>query len=132
MDTALTANYGDLISSLNRKSPSGATAIGSGMETGLPTLFDAATSRPLAAKTMIVMTDGMHNSGVDPVTVATRIVDSQNVTIHTVTFSAGADQARMKRVAEIGGGQHYHANSGDELVAVFEEIANNLPTILTK
>jgi Ca-activated chloride channel family protein len=38
----------------------------------------------------------------------------------------------MKSVADIGGGKHYHAATGAELVAIFEEIANNLPTIFTQ
>jgi hypothetical protein len=38
----------------------------------------------------------------------------------------------MQQVASIGGGKHYHAATGDQLIAIFEEIANNLPTILTK
>jgi hypothetical protein len=54
------------------------------------------------------------------------------VTIHTVTFGAGADQDAMQSVAEAGYGRHYHAEDGDELVEIFEEIANNLPTILTE
>jgi hypothetical protein len=55
-----------------------------------------------------------------------------NLTIHTVTFGEGADQDLMQDVAVIGGGNHYHAANGSELVAIFEEIANNLPTILTQ
>ena len=88
--------------------------------------------RPFAAKTIIVMTDGMHNTGIGPVEVAESFVSEYNVTIHTVTFSAGADQTRMQEVADIGGGTHYHADTGTELVDVFEEIANNLPTMVTQ
>ncbi|MFN3189314.1 MAG: vWA domain-containing protein [Aureliella sp.] len=131
-DLKLASNYQSLLDELETLGPSGATAIGSGMETGLPTLFEENYGRPLAAKTMIVMTDGMHNSGTDPVTIAQNIVASYNVTIHSVTFSPGADQARMQQVAEIGGGNHYHADTGAQLVDVFREIANNLPTIVTK
>ncbi|CAN0494214.1 unnamed protein product, partial [Hapterophycus canaliculatus] len=49
-----------------------------------------------------------------------------------ITFGGGANQDAMREVATIGQGKHYHANSGSELVSKFEEIANNLPTILTK
>ena len=49
-----------------------------------------------------------------------------------MTFGEGADEELMEEVALIGGGKHYHAASGAELVAIFEEIANNLPTILTQ
>ncbi|WP_146514202.1 vWA domain-containing protein [Rubripirellula amarantea] len=109
----------------------GNTAIGKGMQEGILALLDSA-ARPYASKTMVVMTDGMHNSGVDPVSVAATLVSSYNLTIHTVTFGDGADQNRMRNVATIGGGKHYHATTGPQLVAIFEEIANNLPTIITE
>ncbi len=109
----------------------GNTAIGRGMEQGILALLNAA-ARPFAAKTMVVMTDGIHNTGINPTTVANNLVSSYNLTIHTVTFGDGADQALMQQVASIGGGKHYHASNGAELVAIFEEIANNLPTILTQ
>ena len=83
-------------------------------------------------KTMVVMTDGNHNSGTAPDVVAQSLVGSQNLSIQTVTFGGGANQNAMRDVATIGQGKHYHADSGSELVAAFQEIANNLPTILTK
>ncbi len=131
-DLKLTSNYAEVINEMNTLSPTGSTAIGYGMQSGNPTLFEVGYGRPLAAKTLIVMTDGMHNTGTDPVTIAQSIVGSYDVTIHTVTFSAGADQQRMQQVADIGGGIHYHAETGAELIDVFEEIANNLPTIVTE
>ena len=78
------------------------------------------------------MTDGVHNTGIDPETAAQNIVGSYDVIIHTVTFGQGADQTKMSDVASIGGGAHYHADDGNELKDVFEEIANNLPTIVTQ
>ena len=59
------------------------------------------------------------------------MMSSSNLNIQTVTFGGGADQETMQEVAVTGLGRHYHADSGDELVSAFEEIANNLPTILT-
>ena len=112
--------------------PSGWTAIGLGMETGLPAIIDGLNARPFAAKTIVILTDGENNQNPSPASVATQIISEFNVTIHTVTFTAGADQAAMAQVASIGGGAHYHADEGEELVAIFEEIANNLPTILTE
>lgn len=109
----------------------GMTAIGRGMEQGILALL-ATAARPFAAKTMVVMTDGIHNTGINPTSVAATLVSQYNLTIHTVTFGEGADQALMQQVAGIGGGKHYHAATGAELVSIFEEIANNLPTILTQ
>lgn len=132
LDLNLVSDYDLIRTELESVNPSGSTAIGYGLQTGLPSLLDNSFARPFAAKTIIVMTDGIHNYGTDPVTVAEDIVEDYNVTIHTVTFGSGADQARMEEVAQIGGGTHYHAETGAELIEVFEEIANNLPTLITQ
>ena len=122
--------------------PEGGTGIGRGLETGLPPIVDpdyastngvpGASARPFAAKTVVILTDGENTAGEDPGTVVRRVVEGNSVTIHTVTFSSGANQTPMQDVAEVGGGSHFHADEGDGLVQIFEEIANNLPTILTE
>lgn len=132
LDLQLTSDYSEILAELATLGPSGSTAIGKGMEQGQLALMNETYARPYAAKTMVVMTDGMHNSGIDPVTVATTIANSSQATIHSVTFTAGADQERMQNVATIGGGAHYHADDGLALIDTFREVANNLPTILTK
>ncbi|MCA9263884.1 MAG: VWA domain-containing protein [Planctomycetales bacterium] len=112
--------------------PYSGTSIGEGMREAIDTLNDDA-ARPYAAKTIVVMTDGENNVGEeDPADVAAEIVASNNVTIHTVTFTQGADQDAMAEVAAIGGGKHYHADDADQLIEIFEEIANNLPTVITE
>ena len=113
-------------------SPYGGTAIGDGMLEGLPPIVDGEAARPFAAKTIVVLTDGENGSGTDPGEAVADIIGQHDVTIHTVTFSPGADQDAMKAVAAAGHGRHYHANDGEKLVEIFEEIANNLPTILTE
>ena len=72
-------------------------------------------------------------SGIGPINVPLAAT-YENSPAAVIDFSvpAGADQARMQQVAEIGGGNHYHADTGAQLVDVFREIANNLPTIVTK
>lgn len=131
LDAYLKHDYEAVRETVNQLNTGGATAIGSGMNEGIKTLL-AGEARPFASKTMVVMTDGIHNSGASPVSVALNLMSRYNLTIHTVTFGDGADQQRMRQVASIGGGNHYHAASGAELVEVFQEIANNLPTLLTK
>lgn len=122
--------------------PNGGTGIGRGLETGLPPIIDpdyaanngvaGASARPFAAKTVVILTDGENTSGEDPATVVRRVMSGNTVTIHTVTFSKGAKKDPMRDVAEVGGGSHYHADEGELLIRIFEEIANNLPTILTE
>lgn len=131
LDTWLEKDFDVIRNTVAQLNTGGSTAIGKGMQEGIEALIDSA-ARPFAAKTMVVMTDGIHNTGIDPVTVASSFMSTYNLTIHTVTFGDNADQNRMQQVAAIGGGKHYHAADGEELVAIFEEIANNLPTILTK
>ena len=131
LDLTLVMNYDLIRNKLEELYPDGWTAIGEGMNEGIPSLLDS-YARPFAAKTLVVLTDGVHNRGMDPEVAATNIVSEYDVTIHTVTFGVGADQDKMQTVAEIGGGDHYHADDGNELIDIFEEIANNLPTIVVQ
>ena len=135
------AYYQNIRDVMHDLAPRGSTAIGQGLQTGLPPIvdpdwarnnnFSGAAARPFAEKTIVVMTDGVNNQNPDPVTATQQIIGDNAVTIHTVTFTNGADRTVMQEVAEIGGGKAYHANDGDALIEIFEEIANNLPTILT-
>lgn len=108
----------------------GATNIGDGIQTGHLSLSDSFRARPWATRVMILLTDGIHNIGTDPLETAARAA-KENITIYTITFSNEADQARMREVAKIGAGKHLHATSGQELVQAFEEIARTLPTLIT-
>ncbi|MEM7456020.1 MAG: VWA domain-containing protein [Planctomycetota bacterium] len=132
LDLALQHPYSTIITEIEDVRPYGGTAIGDGMNTALPSILTGSGARPFAAKTIVVMTDGDSNTGVDPKTAAQDIIADNDVVIHTVTFTKGANQYDMDVVATYGNGKHYHADEGEDLVAVFEEIANNLPTILTE
>ena len=107
----------------------GSTAIGEGLKKGIQEITSS-RARPFAVKTIVLMTDGLHNYGVDPVTVAAQAA-AKDITVHTISFSPGADQSRMQAVAEATGGKHYHADSDSDLSAVFQEIARTLPVLLT-
>lgn len=125
-------NYAQLMTSINDQSVGGMTAIGLGLEDGIAGVRDPAYARPNAAKTIVLMTDGVHNTGVDPEGVAQTAHDTYGITVHTVTFSSGANQTHMQSVATKGGGKHWHADDQGQLISVFEEIANNLPTLITE
>ena len=110
------------------------TAIGDGLLRGRPELMDGTSARPFAAKTIVVLTDGENNGASDPKTVTENMVAVDPITVHSVTFATDNANAKlaMDDVAEAGNGVHYHADTGPDLVGVFREIANNLPTILTE
>ncbi len=128
----LQLDYTNIRNKVDGINPYGGTAIGDGMTTGLPPIVSGAGARPFAAKTIVVLTDGENNSGEDPEDAVANIMSQHEITIHTVTFSLGADKEAMKAVATAGHGRHYHADDGSALIEIFEEIANNLPTILTE
>ncbi len=128
----LSLDYGPIRNYVNGVIPNGSTAIGQGIQEAVPEIMNGALARPFASKTIVILTDGMNNQNPDPVSVVQNLVQQYNVTIHTVTFSPGADQSAMQQVAQVGGGRHYHSDNGDELIQIFQEIANNLPTILTQ
>ncbi|MEM6471476.1 MAG: VWA domain-containing protein [Planctomycetota bacterium] len=131
LDTLLEKDHEVVRSRVDQLNTGGWTAIGQGMQEGIEGLADA-RARPFAAKTMVVMTDGIQNRTPWAEDVAQNLVANNLLVIHTVTFGDGADQSDMQEVAQIGGGKHYHAATGEDLVRIFEEIANNLPTMLTE
>jgi hypothetical protein len=131
LDSLLEKDHEIVRSTVAQLNTGGTTAIGRGMQEGIQALIDG-RARPFAAKTMVVMTDGNENQSPWASDVANTLVSNNLLTIHTVTFGDEANQNIMQDVAAIGGGKHYHAATGDDLVRIFEEIANNLPTILTK
>lgn len=110
----------------------GRTAIGEGIYVGIDQLIDPTFARAFATRTLIVMTDGIQNEGRDNEAAALFAHDTYGITVHTITFSDGAEQGPMQDAAAAGGGNHYHAENAVQLRAIFEELARNLPTMLTR
>ncbi|MCO8124595.1 VWA domain-containing protein [Stieleria sp. TO1_6] len=129
-DVPLTTTLLEVTDGLASLSTGGRTSISRGMEAGA-VIMQAARSADYVERTMIVMTDGMHNEGPEPSDVATRLADD-GVQIHTITFGRGADQSRMRNIARLGGGRHFHALSESELIAAYREIALTLGTVITE
>ena len=125
----LTENLDLLNTAIAGESPGGFTGIGRGMRVGLDSILNDPNARNLALKSIVVMTDGRQNRGVNPVVVARECRDA-NVVVHTITFSGGANQNLMKQVADITGGTHLHATTNDQLVEAFAAIARQLQVLL--
>ena len=109
----------------------GGTNIGDGMLAGRAALLDPAYSRKQASRVIVLMTDGVHNYGKNPLSAANQVSNS-GITLFAITFSDEADEALMQQVAEKCGGQHYHAVTLAELKDAFRQIARSMPTLLTK
>ena len=138
-DENITSDYNRIRSSVMGTAPKNGTNIAEGMLVGGDSIMDHDAfpeARFYAAKTLIVMSDGQQTVGsTSPRQQAVDLVDQYNIVIHTVTFSTNIPEyarEEMREVARIGGGKHYHADTGAELVTIFREIANNLPTMITE
>ncbi|QDT13304.1 VWA domain-containing protein [Stieleria marina] len=129
-DVPLTTDLNLISTSMASLPVGGFTSISRGMSAG-KTLMDASRGAEFVERTFIVMTDGRHNRGPEPRTVATQLA-ADGVQIHTITFGADADQPRMREVAQIGGGQHFHALTGEQLRDIYREIALTLSTVMTE
>jgi uncharacterized protein YegL len=132
-DVPLTQNYNlieNAITAYGAKFEGGSTNIGDGILAGAKTLGDKKSARPWATRVLIVLTDGIHNTGTDPIYAAQQAAQ-ENILIYTVTFSAEADIAKMQNVAQIGSGKHFHAATGAQLADAFKNIARSLPTLIT-
>ena len=133
IDAPLSFNYQpirDEMAQLSSNPVSGRTNIGAGIDNGISVLTSA-RSRSFAFRTMVLMTDGRHNTGPEPI-ISARRAALEKIVIHTVTFSSEADFARMRAVADATGGQHFHAPTAADLERIFREIAATLPVLLTE
>ncbi|MCC7419888.1 MAG: VWA domain-containing protein [Planctomycetaceae bacterium] len=108
----------------------GATNMAGGIDAGVQVLT-ATNVRPLAVKTMILMTDGLWNRGRNPVEAA-QDARAAGIIIHVVSLLPNADSPDLDQIAKITGGRRYRASNAAELKAAFEEIARTAPVMLTE
>jgi Mg-chelatase subunit ChlD len=127
----LTPNLTLINRAFSRSRPGGFTAIGLGLDAGIQSLLTDPAARSLVTKTVILMTDGNHNTGISPLAVAPKAV-ANRIVVHTITFSSGANQSLMRSVANQTGGLHLHADTNAQLIQVFREIALAIPVTLTE
>jgi uncharacterized protein YegL len=130
LDVKLVTKYAGIRDHVDDFRASGMTAIGRALNTGIDGVTGS-RSRNLSVPIIILMTDGQHNTGIEPIHPA-KDAAALGITVHTITFGSGADVRRMRAVADTTGGRHFHADNGLELREVFREIARSLPIQLTQ
>jgi Ca-activated chloride channel family protein len=132
IDQSLTHDFNTIRDSLTARGAGpiiGNTNIAAGLSDGITALSSGTGSRPNAFRNLVLLTDGIMTQGDDPVELAALAL-SQNITVHTITFSDQADQVLMQQVAAAGGGEHYHAPDAEALTAIFTMLADTLPAML--
>lgn len=130
VDVSLSPSLTAVDTAVSQLEANGWTSISRGLEAGQQA-FQSSRSARFVERTMIVMTDGLHNRGPEPRIAARRLAE-EGVVIHTITFGAAADQPRMREVAQIGRGKHYHADDGLQLAEIYRQIALSLSTLMTQ
>lgn len=130
-DLPLTDNLAQVRSIVGRLPANGFTNIFRGLRLGSDSLEQDPNRKAFAERSIVVMTDGNFNVGGTPIPSA-NLAANRGHTIHTVTFSRGANQSIMKQVADIGAGLHFHADDATDLSAAFREIARTIAVTLTQ
>jgi Ca-activated chloride channel family protein len=105
-----------------------------------PTPVTPATPGSNKAAAIILLTDGQRTAGPDPIEAA-RMAAERGVRIFTVgvgttegdvirfegwSFRAGLDEDTLKKVADMTGGEYFHAGSGGELNSIYEKLSTKL------
>lgn len=132
-ETGLLTNYIDIRNAIQRRGDNimlGGTDMSAGLQAGVNAIISD-TSRPLANKVIILMTDGKWTVGSDPMGAAQQAA-AAGITVHCVTFLPGADQSQMVAIANATGGYHYYASDQTTLEQAFRELARLLPVTLTE
>jgi Mg-chelatase subunit ChlD len=128
----MTDNLNAIRDAIALESPAGFTGIGRALEVGIDSILNDPNVRgEFSLQSIILMTDGNQNRGIGPEIVARRARDL-GITVHTITFSEGANEALMQQVADTTGGTHLHAETNEDLVDAFRTIAQTLQILNTE
>jgi Mg-chelatase subunit ChlD len=100
--------------------PGGWTGIGTAITSSFFT-FDAVRAAG-RGRTAFLLSDGENNRGVDPVTAANQL-RARGVRIFTIPVGSAADRSLLADIAGTSGGTMLDAPRGDELPAIYMELA---------
>lgn len=127
----LTNNQANLTSIMNSWESWGSTCICCGI--GNASLKLAGSNK---LKTIVLMSDGIANQRCntgtgnatqDAINAACSVYSQlQNLTIYTVSLGPDADQATMAAIAQCGHGENFTAASVDELIQLYQSIADKI------
>ena len=117
----LTDDPSGLKVAISKLQANGGTAMGNAIGTA-DNLFSQ-EARPDVRKTVLLLTDGMSNEGMHPITAA-QDAKRNGLTIFTVAYGNDADFSTLNQIATMTGGKFYKALSGQDLVTTFGNIAD--------
>jgi uncharacterized protein YegL len=125
----LTNDFGTVRQKIMELVPYGGTDIGLGIRTAVGHLNAASTPSRFRQKIIVLSSDGC-SSRPDAVRAAESAKNS-NIIIFTISIGQWTDRGLMQAVAQTARGREYYAHTADELSAVFKEVFEHLPSVLT-
>ena len=123
MLVALETNSRNLKEGISQLYPDGETAMGDGISIAAELLSQE--TRPDTKKVIILLSDGMSNTGTNPL-IAAGIANDNNVSIFSVAYGSFADTQTLKAIASLTDGKYYNALTGQDLAKTFNEITDTL------
>jgi von Willebrand factor type A domain len=97
----------------------GDTNIGGGMAAGRDLLTAGTAPGPLV---MILMTDGHHNTGTEPLSVLPSVI-AENIHVHTVALGDSTNETLLRQIAKDTGGIFWKANNSIQFEPIFTSLA---------
>jgi sugar lactone lactonase YvrE len=117
----------ELEAAIDRLEPWGATDIAGGIAVAQSELTSE-RHNPAAVPVMVVLSDGVNSEGAEPVLTAAEEAKSAGTTIYTIGFGRDADEETL-RAAASSPAHYFFAPSGDDLIAIYTQIASQVRNI---
>ena len=105
---------------INSLYASGSTAMGYGLQQGYNQLVN--NGNPTHPWSMVLLSDGYHNSGIHPNSVLPSIIN-QNIRVFTIGLGSSVDQNLLQNIADSTGGEYYYTPGNEELITIYQAIA---------
>jgi hypothetical protein len=99
--------------------PVGGTAIGTAINACWNDLVSDGDSNHIWV--CILLTDGISNSGLDPITEAQNAA-ANGVVIYTIGLGADVDEVMLQNIAALTGGEYFFAQTPEDLVGIYQQI----------
>jgi uncharacterized protein YegL len=129
LDQGLTPDHNNTIAAIQGLFAGGGTAMGSGISVAQVELTST-RHRYEAVPVMVLMSDGDHNQGPDPVTEAD-IAKSEGTTIYTIGLGPSANESLLRQVATEPDSEFYfYAPTSADLDSIYEKVHGHLSTIV--
>jgi len=110
-----------LENAVNKVDSYGSTNIGGGLRYGYNEINGDAAD-PLHNKAVILLTDGQHNTGTDPLTVVPDY-KTKGWPIYTIALSSAADKKLLKQISLDTNGQYYDVQQITALLDIYNRIS---------